>query len=65
MRLAADGQDVVVAYTGNEIEAKSTVAAIEEAGGRVVAAQVEVADEIRSGPCSTRRSSRSAAWTWS
>jgi 3-oxoacyl-[acyl-carrier protein] reductase len=45
VRLAADGQDVVVAYAGNEIEAKSTVAAIEEAGGRAVAAQVEVADE--------------------
>ncbi|WP_327588300.1 SDR family oxidoreductase [Nonomuraea sp. NBC_00507] len=45
LRLAADGQDVVVAYAGNETEAKSTVAAIEEAGGRAVAVQADVADE--------------------
>ncbi|MGP3918450.1 SDR family oxidoreductase [Nonomuraea sp. 10N515B] len=45
LRLAADGQDVVVAYAGNETEAKSTVAAIEETGGRAVAVQADVADE--------------------
>lgn len=45
LRLAADGQDVVVAYAGNETAAKSTVAAIEQARGRAVAVQVDVADE--------------------
>ncbi|MDW5328361.1 SDR family oxidoreductase [Plantactinospora sp. KLBMP9567] len=45
LRLAADGQDVVVGYADNETEAKSTVAAIETTGGRAVAVQVDVADE--------------------
>ncbi len=45
LRLAADGQDVVVAYAGNETEAKSTVAAIQQAHGRAVAVQADVADE--------------------
>lgn len=45
LRLAADGQDVVVAYAGKETEAQSAVAAIQQAGGRAVAAQVDVADE--------------------
>jgi 3-oxoacyl-[acyl-carrier protein] reductase len=44
-RLAADGQAVVIAYAGNDVEAKSAVAAIEEAGGSAVARQADVADE--------------------
>ena len=44
-RLAADGQDVVIAYAGNEVEAKSTVAAIGDAGGRAHAVRADVADE--------------------
>jgi 3-oxoacyl-[acyl-carrier protein] reductase len=44
-RLAADGQDVVIAYAGNEAAAKSTVTAIETAGGRAYAVQADVADE--------------------
>ncbi|MCM0675717.1 SDR family oxidoreductase [Micromonospora phytophila] len=43
-RLAADGQAVVVAYAGNEGEAKSTVAAIEDGGGRAVAVRADVAE---------------------
>jgi 3-oxoacyl-[acyl-carrier protein] reductase len=35
----------LVAYAGNATEAKSTVAAIEETGGRAVAVQADVADE--------------------
>ncbi|MFC6018367.1 SDR family oxidoreductase [Plantactinospora solaniradicis] len=45
LRLAVDGQDVVVGYVDNETEAKSTVEAIETTGGRAVAVQVDVADE--------------------
>ncbi|MFI7550861.1 SDR family oxidoreductase [Micromonospora sediminimaris] len=44
-RLAADGQHVVIAYAGNDVEAKSAVAAIEKAGGRAGAIQADVADE--------------------
>lgn len=45
LRLAADGQDVVVGYLGNETEANGTVSAIEAIGGRAVPAKVDVADE--------------------
>jgi 3-oxoacyl-[acyl-carrier protein] reductase len=44
-RLAADGQDVVVAYASNHDEANATVAAIEKSGGKAVAVQADVADE--------------------
>ena len=44
-RLAADGQHVVIGYAGNDVEAKATVAAIEEAGGRAAAVRADVADE--------------------
>jgi len=44
-RLAADGQTVVIAYAGNEVEAKAAVAAVESAGGTAVAVQADVADE--------------------
>ena len=43
-RLAADGMAVVVNYAGNETEAKATVEAITEQGGRAVAARADVAD---------------------
>jgi 3-oxoacyl-[acyl-carrier protein] reductase len=43
-RLAADGMAVVVNYAGNETEAKATVEAITEQGGRAVAAKADVAD---------------------
>jgi 3-oxoacyl-[acyl-carrier protein] reductase len=45
-RLAADGQAVVVGYGGGRTEAAATVASIEAAGGRAVAAQADVADEM-------------------
>jgi 3-oxoacyl-[acyl-carrier protein] reductase len=44
-RLAADGQDVVIAYAGNAVEAKAAVTAIEAKGGNAVAVQADVADE--------------------
>jgi 3-oxoacyl-[acyl-carrier protein] reductase len=44
-RLAADGQAVVIAYAGNDIEARATVTAIEAAGGDAVAVRADVADE--------------------
>jgi 3-oxoacyl-[acyl-carrier protein] reductase len=44
-RLAADGQAIVIGYASNDAEAKSTVAAIEAAGGQAVALQADVADE--------------------
>jgi len=43
-RLAADGMAVVVNYGGNETEAKATVEAITEQGGRAVAVKADVAD---------------------
>jgi 3-oxoacyl-[acyl-carrier protein] reductase len=45
VRLASDGQAVVIAYASNDVEAKATVAAIEAKGGRAVAVQADVADE--------------------
>lgn len=44
-RLAADGQQIVIAYAGNEVEAKATVTAIEQSGGKAGAVQADVADE--------------------
>jgi 3-oxoacyl-[acyl-carrier protein] reductase len=44
-RLAADGQAVVIAYAGNDVEAKATVTAIEQQGGSAVAVQADIADE--------------------
>jgi 3-oxoacyl-[acyl-carrier protein] reductase len=44
-RLAADGQPIVIAYAGNDVEAKATVAAIEASGGTAVAVRADVADE--------------------
>jgi 3-oxoacyl-[acyl-carrier protein] reductase len=44
-RLAADGQDVVIAYASNDVEAEAAVAAVEAAGGSAVAVQADVADE--------------------
>ena len=43
-RLAADGFTVVVNYAGGADEAETLVAEIEQAGGRAVAAQADVAD---------------------
>jgi 3-oxoacyl-[acyl-carrier protein] reductase len=45
-RLAAAGMSVVVHYAGRAAAAEETVAAIESAGGRAVAIQGDVADEI-------------------
>ncbi|WP_199441214.1 SDR family oxidoreductase [Umezawaea beigongshangensis] len=45
-RLAADGFAVVVNFAGNRAEADATVAAIEDAGGRAIAVQADVADEV-------------------
>jgi 3-oxoacyl-[acyl-carrier protein] reductase len=46
LRLAADGFAVVVGYAGNQKEADAVVTAVREAGGRAVAAQADVADEV-------------------
>jgi 3-oxoacyl-[acyl-carrier protein] reductase len=48
-RLAADGFAVAVNYAGNEAAANTTVAAIEAAGGRVIAVRADVAkvDEVK------------------
>jgi 3-oxoacyl-[acyl-carrier protein] reductase len=43
-RLAADGFTVLVNYAGGADEAEALVAEIEQAGGRAVAAQADVAD---------------------
>ena len=43
-RLARDGFTVVVNYAGNAAPAKALVAKIENAGGRAVAAQADIAD---------------------
>lgn len=45
-RLAADGFAVVVNYAGNAAEAEKTVAAIASTGGRAIAVQADVADEV-------------------
>lgn len=44
--LAARGLTVYVAYAGNTTAAEETVAAVEAAGGRATAVQVDVADEV-------------------
>ena len=44
-RLAADGQEVVVAYASNEAEAGATVTAIMSGGGSAIAVRADVADE--------------------
>ncbi|WP_238016251.1 SDR family oxidoreductase [Dactylosporangium sp. AC04546] len=44
-RLAADGQDVVIAYASNDAEAKATVEAITATGRRASAVKADVADE--------------------
>jgi 3-oxoacyl-[acyl-carrier protein] reductase len=44
-RLAADGHAVVIAYAGNDVEAKATVDAIESAGGTAIAVRADIADE--------------------
>lgn len=45
LRLAADGQAVVVAYAGNQADANATVAQIAAIGGSGLAVQADVADE--------------------
>jgi 3-oxoacyl-[acyl-carrier protein] reductase len=45
VRLASDGQAIVIAYAGNDVEAKATVTAIEANGSSAVAVQADVADE--------------------
>ncbi|MET1004160.1 MAG: SDR family oxidoreductase [Propionibacteriaceae bacterium] len=45
LRLAADGQAVVVAYAGNQAAADDTVEAITSTGGVAVAFRADVADE--------------------
>jgi 3-oxoacyl-[acyl-carrier protein] reductase len=43
-RLAADGQDVAVHYSGNKARADQTVAAIISAGGRAISVSGDIAD---------------------
>jgi 3-oxoacyl-[acyl-carrier protein] reductase len=45
-RLAADGFAVIVNYAGNKAEADAAVKAIESKGGRAIAVQADVADEV-------------------
>jgi 3-oxoacyl-[acyl-carrier protein] reductase len=45
LRLAADGQAVVIVYAGNTAEAESAVKEIQSAGGSAIAVQADVADE--------------------
>ncbi|MDX2642137.1 SDR family oxidoreductase [Streptomyces sp. PA03-1a] len=45
LRLAADGQAVVVAYAGNQADADATVTQIAAIGGSGLAVQADVADE--------------------
>ncbi len=49
LRLARDGVAVAVNYVSNKEAARSVVAAIEEAGGRAVAMQGDVADPEQAG----------------
>ncbi|MBB3725602.1 SDR family oxidoreductase [Nonomuraea dietziae] len=44
-RLAHDGQAVVIAYAGNDVEAKAAVEAIQARGGSAIAVKADVADE--------------------
>ncbi|HEY0692361.1 MAG TPA: SDR family oxidoreductase [Kribbella sp.] len=46
VRLGRDGYAVVVAYGGNKAEADAAVEEVTEAGGRVIAVQADVADEV-------------------
>jgi 3-oxoacyl-[acyl-carrier protein] reductase len=46
VRLGRDGYDVVVAYGGNKAEADAAVEEVTEAGGRAIAVQADVADEV-------------------
>src|SRR6476660_4554129 len=45
-RLAKDGFSVVVNYAGNAAAANETVAGIMASGGRAIAAQADIADEV-------------------
>lgn len=45
LRLASDGQAVVIAYAGNQADADATVAQIAAAGGSALAVRADVADE--------------------
>jgi 3-oxoacyl-[acyl-carrier protein] reductase len=45
-RLAADGLAVVINYAGNRTEADIVVAEVEQSGGRAVAVQADVAEEV-------------------
>ena len=46
VRLGRDGYAVVVAYGGNKVEAHAAVEEVTEAGGRAIAVQADVADEV-------------------
>jgi 3-oxoacyl-[acyl-carrier protein] reductase len=46
VRLGRDGYDVVVAYGGNKAEADAAVEEVTEVGGRAIAVQADVADEV-------------------
>jgi 3-oxoacyl-[acyl-carrier protein] reductase len=46
VRLGHDGYGVVVAYGGNKAEADAAVEEVTEAGGRAIAVQADVADEV-------------------
>ena len=45
LRLAADGQAVVIVYAGNTVEAENTVKEIQAAGGSAIAVQADIGDE--------------------
>jgi len=49
IRLAAEGQSVVIVYAGRDAEANSTVAEISAAGGSALAIRADIADETAVG----------------
>lgn len=64
LRLAADGQAVVVAYAGNQADADATVTQISAIGGSGLAVRADVADEKAVQELFDAAERSSAVWTW-
>ncbi|MFF4472253.1 SDR family NAD(P)-dependent oxidoreductase [Streptomyces sp. NPDC001599] len=66
LRLARDGAAVVFNYAQNREAANDVVRQAEEAGGRVTAVQLDLAERGRPKTCCPRPNVGSTAWTsWS